>query len=173
MPSAPHPLRSPAPGRDGRRRLDDAGLTPSGLLIRRAEPRELAACAALYERVLRATFIWTDPATHRAADFLEHAREEEVYAAFEIGKLVGIAGFYRPANFLHSLYVDRRGHGVGKALLEHVCRAADGPVSLKVQEANVRARAFYRREGFRLVERGFDPPPGVAWRRLRREVSAS
>ena len=123
--------------------------------------------------MLRATFTWMDPALHRAADFLEHAREEEVYAAFEAGELLGIAAFYRPANFLHSLYVERRGRGVGKALLNHVCRTADGPVSLKVQEANVRARAFYRREGFRLVERGRDPPPGVAWRRLRREMSAS
>ena len=153
--------------------MDDAGLTPAGLVVRRAKPREIAACAALYEQVLRATFTWTDPATHRAADFLADAREEEVYAAFEANELVAVAGFYRPANFLHSLYVERRGRGFGKALLDHVCRAADGPVSLKVQEANVRARAFYRREGFRLVERGCDPPPGAAWRRLRREMSAS
>jgi GNAT superfamily N-acetyltransferase len=120
--------------------------------------------------VLRATFTWTDPASHQAADFIDHAREEEVYAAFEDGVLVGIAAFYRPAGFLHSLYVERRGRGIGKALLDHVCRIARGSVTLKVQEMNLRARAFYRREGFRQVERGSDPPPGVAWRRLRRSA---
>ena len=44
-----------------------------------------------------------------------------------------LAGFYRPQNFLHSLYVDGRGRGIGKALLDYVAAAADGPVSLKVQ----------------------------------------
>ena len=39
MPSAPHPLRSPAPGVDGRRGLDDAGLTPAGLVIRPSDQR--------------------------------------------------------------------------------------------------------------------------------------
>jgi ribosomal protein S18 acetylase RimI-like enzyme len=148
-------------------------LTPTGLVIRRAEAHEIPACAALYERVLRATFTWTDPRSHRASDFAAAARQEEVYAAFEDGRLVGIAAFHRRAGFLHSLYVEPRGRGVGKALLDHVCAAAGGPVALKVQELNLRARAFYRREGFRLEERGCDPPPGVAWLRLRRDMAAS
>ena len=148
-------------------------MTPKGLVIRRAEAHEIRACAALYERVLRETFTWTNPESHRARDFIADARQEEVYAAFEDGRLVGIAALYRPAGFLHSLYVEPRGRGVGKALLDHVCAAAAGPVFLKVQELNLRARAFYRREGFRLVERGCDPPPGTVWLRLRREMSAS
>jgi ribosomal protein S18 acetylase RimI-like enzyme len=148
-------------------------LTSGGLVVRRAEAHEIPACAALYERVLRETFTWTDPRSHRAADFIGHAREEEVYAAFQGGRLVGVAALHRPGGFLHSLYVETRGRGVGKALLDHVCRAAGGPVSLKVQEANLRARAFYRRQGFRLVEKGCDPPPGAAWRRLRRDMSPS
>ncbi len=142
-----------------------------GLVIRLATADELAACAALYEAVLRETFTWTKPDTHRAADFLRHARDEEIYAAFEGGRLAGIAAFYRPANFLHSLYVAERGRGIGRALLDYVSQAADGPLSLKVQTANSRAQAFYIREGFRVVEDGRDSPGGIAWRRLIRTAN--
>jgi len=153
--------------------VDDAGLR-SALAIRRVTASaELAACAALYERVLRETFTWTNPDSHQARDFLRAARDEEVYAAYLAERLVGLAAFYRPANFLHSLYVSERGRGIGKALLDHVSSIADGPLSLKVQTANRRAQAFYSREGFRLVEEGRDASPGVAWRRLMRDVSPS
>jgi ribosomal protein S18 acetylase RimI-like enzyme len=141
----------------------------AGLDIRRVtDDADLAACAALYQSVLRETFTWTDPATHRAADFLRAAQVEEVYAAYERDRLVGVAAFYRPANFVHSLYVTERGRGIGKALLDHMSAVADGPVTLKVQTANVRARAFYRREGFHVVDEGCDRPSGVAWMRLAR-----
>jgi GNAT superfamily N-acetyltransferase len=150
--------------------VDDAGLTPgrSGALeVRRARPDELAACARLYVRVLRETFTWLPPERHREADFLAAARQEEVYVAREAGRIVGIAAYFGPQNFLHSLYVEARGRGVGKALLDHICACADGPVSLKCQAANLRAQAFYIREGFRCVETGEDG--GVAWLRFVRD----
>ena len=79
--------------------------------------------------------------------------------------------FYRPESFVHSLYVEDRGRGVGKALLDHVQALAPRPLSLKVQAPNIRAQAFYLREGFKVVEKGCDPPPGVAWLRMRRSPS--
>ena len=45
---------------------------------------------------------------------------------------------------------------------------ADGPLSLKVQAPNLRAQAFYRREGFLCTEHGRDPGSDVAWMRLVR-----
>ena len=137
--------------------------------IRRARPVELDACADLYVRVLVDTFTWQAPDRHRRDDFLRAAREEEIYVAVEAGAVVGLAGFYRPQNFLHSLYVDTRGRGVGKALLDHVARMADGPLSLKVQAPNLRAQAFYRREGFICTERCRDPGSDVSWLRLVRQ----
>lgn len=148
-------------------------MTASLDIRRIRELAELAVCAALYERVLRETFTWTDPATHQARDFLRAARDEEVFAAFEGERLLGVAAFYRPANFLHSLYVTERGRGIGKVLLDHVSAVADGPISLKVQTANHRAQDFYRREGFQLMDEGCDAPSGVAWRRLVRIMSPS
>lgn len=85
-------------------------------------------------------------------------------------RIVGVAGFFRPDNFLHSLYVAQRGGGVGKALLDHVVACADGPVSLKCQALNLRAQAFYEREGFKAVEHGRDPPSGPPWVRMLRET---
>ena len=134
-------------------------------------PEELGPCADLYVRVLRATFTWLPPERHRRDDFLNAVRDEEVYVAVEDATLLGLAAFYPPQNFLHSLYVERRGKGVGKALLDYVCGLADGPVSLKVQAPNRRAQQFYVREGFACVERGRDPGSDVSWLRLVRPAS--
>ena len=136
--------------------------------VRRAQADEITACAALYERVLRETFTWVPPQRHQAADFLAHACEEEVYLAKRDDRLLGIAGFHRPGNFLHSLYVEARGAGVGKALLDHVAAVADGPLSLKCLSPNLRAQDFYLREGFRIVDVGRDPGAEFTWLRMSR-----
>jgi GNAT superfamily N-acetyltransferase len=140
-------------------------LAPS-LTVRRVRPEELGACAQLYVAVLRDTFTWVDPARHREADFYRAARDEEIFVAVREGRIVGLAGFYAPQNFLHSLYVTERGRGIGKALLDHVAACADGPINLKCQARNLRAQAFYAREGFVCTERGEDD--GIAWLRLAR-----
>jgi GNAT superfamily N-acetyltransferase len=137
--------------------------------VRRARADELAACADLYVCVLRDTFTWLPPERHHREDFLRATRDEEIHVAVQDGEIVGLAAFFRPQNFLHSLYVSRRGQGIGKALLDRICNRASGPVSLKVQAPNRRAQAFYAREGFRCVERGRDPGSDVAWLRLVRE----
>jgi GNAT superfamily N-acetyltransferase len=137
--------------------------------VRRARSDELGACADLYVRVLSETFTWLPPERHHRDDFLRSAREEEIYVAVEDGRILGLAGFYRPQTFLHSLYVDVRSRGVGKALLDHVLSIADGPLSLKVQAPNRRAQAFYRREGFYCTEHGRDPGSDIAWQRFVRQ----
>jgi GNAT superfamily N-acetyltransferase len=147
--------------------VDHAGLTVP-VEVRRARSDELGACADLYVRVLRETFTWLPAERHRREDFLRAARDEEIYVAVEGGRVIGLAAFFRPQNFLHSLYVEVRGGGVGKALLDHVRALADGPLSLKVQAPNLRAQAFYRREGFRCIEHGRDPGSDVDWLRLVR-----
>ena len=136
--------------------------------VRRARLDELPACADLYVRVLRETFTWQSPERHHREDFLRAAKDEEVWVAVEDGEILGLAALYRPQNFLHSLYVDVRGRGVGKALLDHVSGLVDGPLSLKVQAPNRKAQRFYAREGFTCVERGRDPGSDVAWLRLVR-----
>ena len=151
--------------------MDDAGLEGAGLrgplTVRRARPEELAVCARIYVRVLTDTFTWVPPERHREADFLQAAREEEVFVAVETDRIVGMAALYRPQRFLHSLYVTERGRGVGKLLLQYVLAATGGKLSLKCQAANKGAQAFYVREGFRCTEVGEDA--GVAWLRFARD----
>ncbi|MEO8114282.1 MAG: GNAT family N-acetyltransferase [Phenylobacterium sp.] len=141
----------------------------SGLEVRRARPEELAACAKLYVRVLRDTFTWLPADRHRETDFFRAAQEEETYVAVENRAILGVACLYRPQSFLHSLYVEARGRGVGKALLDHVLRETGGKLSLKVQAPNLSAQAFYAREGFTCVEHGRDPGSDVGWLRFVRE----
>jgi len=136
--------------------------------VRRARADEIPACAALYARVLGETFTWDPPGRHVAADFLAHALDEEVYLARDGDRLLGIAGFHRPSAFLHSLYVETRGAGVGKALLDHVAAVAGGPLSLKCLSPNLRAQDFYLREGFRIVDVGRDPGAAHTWLRMTR-----
>jgi ribosomal protein S18 acetylase RimI-like enzyme len=145
--------------------VDDAGLTPA-VEVRRARSDELGACADLYVRVLCETFTWLPSERHQRDDFLRAAKDEEVFVAVDHGQIIGIAAFFRPQNFLHSLYVDARGGGVGKALLDHIRASTDAPISLKVQAPNLRAQAFYRREGFLCTEHGRDPDSDIAWLRL-------
>jgi GNAT superfamily N-acetyltransferase len=137
-----------------------------GFVVRRAQADELAACARLYVRVLRETFTWVAPERHRTEDFLSAARDEEVFVAVEAGRILGLAALYRPQAFLHSLYVDTRGRGVGKALLDHVLAETGGRLALKCQAANLGAQAFYDREGFVCIEAGEDD--GVRWLRYVR-----
>jgi GNAT superfamily N-acetyltransferase len=144
----------------------------AGLEIRRARPEEMGACADLYVRVLVDTFTWLPPETHDRREFLRSAREEEIWVALEDGRIVGLAGFYVPMRFIHSLYVTERGRGIGKALLDRLVERAGGSISLKVQAKNLRAQAFYLREGFVPTERGRDPGSDVPWIRMVRKASA-
>lgn len=107
-----------------------------------------------------------------ASQFMAASRDEEVYVACEAGDLIGVASLYRPGDFIHYLFVDRdrRCSGVGADLLAVVGSLADGPVSLKVDAENMRARAFYEREGMIAFEQGRDPD-GACWLRMGRADS--
>ena len=137
--------------------------------IRRARPEEVGPAVDLCIKVLRETFTWLSPDRHSREDLLRAARDEEIYVAVEDGAILGVAGYFRPQNFLHSLYADDRGRGIGKALLDHVIARANGPLSLKVQAPNLRAQAFYLREGFVCTELGQDTGSDIAWLRLVRQ----
>jgi GNAT superfamily N-acetyltransferase len=139
------------------------------LVIRRAAADEISACAALYARVQAETFAWVRPdRLPTAEDFIAEAADETVYLAATETRLYGVAAFHAPTNFLHALFVAERGLGVGKRLLDRVLADADGPVTLKVDAANLRAEAFYLREGFRVLSRGSDPPSGLPWIKMVR-----
>jgi GNAT superfamily N-acetyltransferase len=74
---------------------------------------------------------------------------------------------YRPARFIHHLYVDpdylRR--GIGLALLAQALGHCGGSADLKCDEANRPAQAFYLAAGWRPVDWGW--APSGPWIRFR------
>jgi len=137
------------------------------IVIRRARADELEAAAALYERSGNDAFKWRPKNFFRAREFLRFAADEEVYLAVSRGALLGILSFFRPHNFIHCLYVEPAAQrfGIGSALIKAAEGFADGPLSLKVDEPNVKARAFYAKHRF--VETGDSGvDQGVRWLRL-------
>ena len=141
------------------------------LEIRRALPDELAHCAALVARGAKENFVWARLG-NVAAEFMAYSRDEEVYVACDAGEIVGVAALYRPGNFVHYLFVETgwRSQGIGGDLLAVVGSLAGGPISLKVDAANLRAREFYEREGLIAFEEGRDPD-GSRWLRMGRPDS--
>lgn len=134
--------------------------------IRRAVAGDIAACAALYEKVGRRHFVWKPDTAFCAADFAPIAAEEEVWLVERNGALAAFLSYYVPAHFVHLLFIDEthRRQGIGTRLLAHVRDHYGAPHSLKVNEANAAARTFYTRLGYTVVERG--ETDGSAWIRL-------
>ena len=123
------------------------------------------ACAALFEHVVAGWDDWA-PADELTAEAIRPSFEaEEVYVAIRLWRIVGFASWYRPDNFLHSLFVRTPGRGVGSALLAHVGGLVETPLTLKCSEHNVAALAFYDRKGWTEIERGVTG--SLAWRRLQ------
>jgi GNAT superfamily N-acetyltransferase len=141
------------------------------LEIRRALSDELAACAGLVARGARENFTWARLG-NVAAEFMANARDEEVYVACEGDQIVAVAALFRPGNFVHYLFVETgwRSRGIGGDLLAVVGSLAGGPISLKVDAENFRAREFYEREGLVAFEEGRDPD-GSPWLRMGRPDS--
>ena len=131
----------------------------------------------------RVASIWLD-ANREAHDFIPDSywlgHLEEVRTALAQAEVYVFADEARPGllgfvglqgDYIAGIFVRREAwsHGVGRQLLDHM-KECHPRLSLRVYEKNQRAAAFYRREGFRLLETGVDPETGEAellleWRR--------
>jgi GNAT superfamily N-acetyltransferase len=137
------------------------------LVIRKAEPADHPACAAVFLAAYRQAFPLHPPEYYVPERYFESINGEEQWVALHSGEIIAVLSIYWPENFIHSLYVDpaRQGQGVGKRLLQAVLARARGASELKCDKANRRAIAFYRHLGWREVGEGTaDTGP---WVRLR------
>ena len=147
--------------------------------IRRAEPADAPALAALGRKTFEAAFgDWSDPkdmAAYLAASYSEAIQLAEIrdpgcitLVVDDGGALGGYAQVRRTAQSppsvtgpdpveLRRIYVDARlqGHGIGQELIaaaRDAARELNGrTIWLSVWERNERAVAFYERHGFRRV----------------------
>ncbi|AXC50339.1 GNAT family N-acetyltransferase [Paracoccus suum] len=97
------------------------------------------------------------PRARSEAEVVRHYREDvfpsqEVTVAEAAGEVAGFMAFLPAEREVTSLFVDRRGGGIGAALL-NVAKARHHHLTLWAFEANKAARRFYLREGFRLTDR--------------------
>lgn len=127
-------------------------------MIRPAQPTDAGAVAAILSQFIDTTD-WM-PRLYSRAEELSFAGlmvdRGWVLVAEPAGQGTGIAGFMAlDAGFLHALYVacERRGQGVGQALLDRAKAGADR-LELHTFQANTGAQRFYARAGFREVGRG-------------------
>jgi len=136
--------------------------------VRRGEPRDHEACAAIYLAAAPLAFPWLPSDAIRREQLEEALREEELWVAEREGAIAGFVSIYLPDGFIHSLYVDPARHrqGIGQALLDLALRRCGGRAELKCQEANRGACAFYTRLGWRPVDWGWST--GGPWIRFRK-----
>ncbi|VDG22626.1 GNAT family N-acetyltransferase [Lactiplantibacillus mudanjiangensis] len=131
----------------------------STIQIRPATPADQAALAQLYLVDRQQDFPWvTNPTLE---DFDTDSQGELVLVAWQGDQLAGFASFYRPANFVHLLFVapTARQQGVGLALLTELRQYATAPLTLKCVMDNEAALRFYAKVGFQIVAANRDALP--------------
>jgi GNAT superfamily N-acetyltransferase len=138
-------------------RAVESGAVP--VLIRRfCSASDSASCIEVYYRTRRETFTWLPRSRFRRADFLVDTFDEEITVAEHRGRIIAFAGICPPEDFLHHLYVAReyQGRGVGSVLLQYLLDRSEGRLRLKCLCRNERALAFYRGQGWREGQHGWD-----------------
>ena len=85
------------------------------------------------------------------------------------GVPAGFAAIDGRSGYLDQLCVTpaERGSGLATALIDEAKRRSPGVIELDVNEMNPRARRFYEREGFSVVDRGFNPQSGLPTLKMR------
>lgn len=91
----------------------------------------------------------------------EQLLQAEIYVCEMEGTVRGFAGMQE--DYLAGIFVEKdvRSTGIGKQLLEHV-KQIHNHITLNVYQKNMRAVAFYLREGFQIAAEGTDPDTGEA-----------
>lgn len=131
-------------------------------VLRPLEPADLPALSDLWVSAWTAAYPDIDFEARRAW-FADHLAALGGEGASCVVAVVGnrIAGLVTigPRGYLDQLVVGRehQGRGVARALLAYAQRAAPGEVTLDVNQDNVAAIRFYRREGFMVVGESRNP----------------
>jgi ribosomal protein S18 acetylase RimI-like enzyme len=148
----------------------------TGIVIRRAEPRDFPAIRAIYRAAWTSAYGGIVPAasiervTAPSDDAMAASMAEETPGLFVAEANGAVAGWVRlDGSLVKSLHVDpeRQGLGVGRRLLEHGARLIGDGAYLVCLSGNHRARDFYRRRGWREDGDTVEPIDGVNYPAIR------
>ena len=138
---------------------DWADFAPPGTSLRLFSDPDAAECARIFAQAWRAGHPYA-PRQLGLSEFRgETVGEVVIVAVSSAEQILGFAGLYLSCSFVHHLYVDPDFHGcgVGRALLAATVAIAGGRATLKCQQKNPGALAFYRRLGWSDGETGDSP----------------
>jgi GNAT superfamily N-acetyltransferase len=141
------------------------------LSVRAFEPADRGACERIFQAMQGLVFAEYSHSANEPEDFETVTAGEELWVAEGAGRaIIGFVSIWRPARFIHHLYVDPawQRRGVGRALLSRaiaVCQGGGGKAELKCGEANRAAQSFYIAAGLRPV--GWGWAPSGPWIRYR------
>lgn len=125
------------------------------IALRKLAASDVPACAALLDRVQRASFPWDEAIAYGPDAFLRSTAGEETTLAWAGHRLVGFVSVYPPETFVHSLFVELgwQGNGIGRRLLAAGLAGRTCAARLKCKIGSVAAQRFYERLGWREVAR--------------------
>ena len=118
------------------------------MILRPATPDDAVACAAILRDWIEET-PWFPNLHPASADEPYVLRQIQTQQVMVVGRGAPLGFLSREDDWIHCLYVARahRGRGLGKSLLD-AAKAQSRHLRLWTFQANTRAQAFYRREGF-------------------------
>jgi GNAT superfamily N-acetyltransferase len=128
--------------------------------IRTFEEKDRQSLKHIYLISRKQAFHWFDTSGYLLDDFDKDTDGEQILVADHDGAIIGFASFWLPDNFIHHLFVHPAyiSQGVGKALLSAAIARLTKPVTLKCLTRNESALAFYRLQGWVVVEKGEGKP---------------
>ena len=131
--------------------------SPSGILIRTAEPSDAPAVAEVYLAAREESEPFVPPGIHPPDDVHQWIRDvllpsTTIELVISSGEVVGFIAHKK--GWIEHLWIRRAftGGGIGTALLERVKAAHPEGLELWTVASTVRAHAFYEQRGFLLVE---------------------
>ncbi|WP_184544925.1 GNAT family N-acetyltransferase [Mucilaginibacter sp. FT3.2] len=128
----------------------------TGLHIREFKEDDSHVLRDIYLISRTQTFTWFDTSEYKVDDFDKDTQGEHILVADYDGAVIGFISCWLPDNFIHHLFVHPAyvQQGVGKVLLNAAIATLHRPVTLKCLIHNENAVAFYRSQGWQIVERG-------------------
>lgn len=122
--------------------------------LRRARPRDLGSCAALYCEARRRAYPGIPPDRFTLDDFALSTRGLEIWVAECRQRVLGFVSVDWSGREIAHLYVspDVQGQGIGRRLLAKACRLTGEGAIVECDGRNPGVVAFYRALGW--VEQG-------------------